>query len=294
MIFMTTTTDVRRGGAPARPVRPERLPLLGQMLDATRRGAVPVRRAFLQTTTAGADGTRKGPLAAFSRDIAALDAYLLIHAMASASDPYDTWFPASTWAQVAGLDTAAEQEAAKARWAKLVTKLERAQLVKRKRLGNKMNFVLLHESGDGSAYTRPTKDTDGYWFGLPHIYWTQEFDKQLTGPEKVMLLIALDQPDGFRMPTDRTPSWYGISESTAHRGFKGLERRGIIDVRTVTTMDAKSPTGWKEVLHYTTLGDWSIPARRKAMKARGVGKPARVAVSFDPAATDAPEAGVSS
>jgi hypothetical protein len=128
-----------------------------------------------------------------------------------------------------------------------------------------MNYVLLHESGNGEPYTRPTKGAHGYWFSLPHVYWTAEFDKALSMPEKLMLLIALDQPDAFRLPADRSPAWYGISESTARRGLHALQARGILHMDSEQEADPKSPTGWKTVLRYTTLGDWSQPSRKAAM-----------------------------
>lgn len=260
----TAPTPVE-GASSAAGERPTRMELLTPMLEGTQRGGVPIRRAFLQTPKPGLEGSRSAALSKLVRDEAALDAYLLITALASSSEPYDTWFPSSTWAQIARLDVYAEDKAAKARWAKLVTKLERARLVARKRRGNKMNYVLLHESGNGEPYTRPTKGVHGYWFSIPHVYWTAGFDKELTLVEKVMLFISLDQPDGFRLPADRAPAWYGISESTARRGLQALVARGILHRDSAQTVDPKSPTGWKTVLRYTTLGDWSQASRKAAM-----------------------------
>ena len=239
--------------------------LLKPMLEGTQRNGVPIRRSFLQKAKAGSDGTRAAKLARLTRDEKALDAYLLITALASSSEPYDTWFPASTWAQVARLDAAAEDDAAKAHWSKIVTKLASEKLIGRKRVGNKMNYILLDESGDGTPYVRPVKLSDGAWFSIPHFYWTEEIDKQVTHPEKLMLLIALDQPDNFRMPTDQTAAWYGISESTSRRGFNGLVDRGILSQTSTQVADPKAPTGWKTVLRYTTLGPWALSARRALM-----------------------------
>lgn len=253
------------------------------MLDNTHRGAVPIRRAFLQTEAAVA-GTRAGSMTKLLRDEAALDSYLLIHALASSSEPYDTWFPSATWAQVSRLADFATLDAAKSRWAKVTTKLVDARLIARERHGNKMSYVLLHESGNGDPYTRPTSKAHGTWFGLPYLYWTEEWDRQLSMAEKVMLLISLDQPDDFRMPADRAPAWYGVSESTARRGFHGLVDHGILTCRPEELPDAKSPTGWKQVLHYTTAGDWSLVSRRAAMtRSRGV--------TFAPTAPAAPVPG---
>jgi hypothetical protein len=245
--------------------RPTRIEMLTLMLDGTHRGGAPIRRSFLQTRTPHSSGTRAGKLSRLVRDVAALDAYLLISAMASSSEPYDTWYPSSTWAQVTMLDRYAEQAAAKARWSKAVRKLKSERLMRHKRVGNKMNYILLDESGSGEEYARPTKVAHGTWFSIPHFYWTQEFDDRLSLPGKVMLLISLDQQDNFRMPTDRAPSWYGISESTARRGFEELLDLGILARTSAQKADPKAPNGWKTELRYTTAGDWSLPERKKLM-----------------------------
>ncbi len=267
MVGMARTRD-RTPSAATTAARPDRLALLAQMLEATNRRTVPLRRAFLQTTKAGADGTRRSTLSRLARDSAALDAYLLIHAMASASEPYDTWYPVPTWVQVCGLTDFAELPAARSRWAKIASRLESEQLIARRRSGNRMSYILLDESGSGDPYLRPKVAAHGNWFSLPHAYWLQQLDRELNTPEKIMLLISLDQLDDFRLPADRAPSWYGISKSTARRGLHGLVDRGILTVRTANEPEAKSPTGWKQTLFYTTAGDWSRAARTEANKRR--------------------------
>jgi len=247
--------------------RPERVELLNLMLEKTARGGVPIRRAFLQTAKPHA-GTRASALAELvrTRDESALDAYLLIHAMASSSDPYRTWFPAATWARVTSLDAFAGEEAAKARWSKVVSKLVKLGLVKRERSGNKMNYWLLHENGTGEDYKRPTALAHGSWFSIPHHYWTAGHDQLLTLPEKAMLLIALDQPDASRLPYDQMPAWYGLSPSTAERGLTGLlGRLDYIDMSSEWKVEPKSATGWTEIRRYTTIGHWSISSRKAAL-----------------------------
>ena len=43
-----------------------------------------------------------------------------------------------------------------------------------------------------------------------------------------MLVIALDQQDGFPLPFNQAANWYGVSESTARRGLRGLEARDLL------------------------------------------------------------------
>jgi len=266
-VVMSFTATSNQTASPAvEPSRPERGELLASMLDQTARGGVPIRRAFLQRSQA-VDGTRASALASLvrARDEAALDAYLLIHAMASSSAPFRTWFPVSTWAQVAGFDLYASPEAAKARWSKIATKLTRLNLVRRERSGNRMNYWLLNESGNGEDYLRPRRLSHGSWFSIPHTYWTEGYDQSLNLAEKTMLLIALDQPDGSRLPYDQMPQWYGISAKTAERGLTSLVKKSFLEVEATMQIAPKSPTGWTEIRRYTALGPWSIDSRKSAI-----------------------------
>lgn len=258
----------RRRPAPLAP--PSRDLLLRDMLAQTGRLGVPVRRRFLQTLTPDPNGMSAGPLSKMlrARDSSTLDAFLLIHAMASSSEPYDAFYFSNAWVRLMRFDQGAEPSAASSRWAKTITRLEKLKLVKRERHGNNMHYLLLDESGDGSEYSRPTKLAHGRWFSIPHEYWLDGYDSSLSTPEKVMLLIALDQPDGFNLPYERASRWYGLSASTTKRGLTGLVNRGIISVDSDWVVSGKSPTGWIEVRRYTTLGIWSKSSRDRAMKTR--------------------------
>lgn len=262
-------------------VRPERDDLLREMLGATKRAVVPIRRVFLQTPrgTTAADGTRASLLREFARDTTTLDCYLWIAAMSSAAISSDTQrhsagYPAATWAQVAGLAEHAELDAAKTRWSKAVTRLVALRLIERERSGgkNQATYTLLHEAGTGEPYMRPTLADHGNWFTIPHNYWLDGWDRKFNAPEKLMLLIALDQKDGFDISPERAPAWYGLSRNTAQRGYKGLVEHGVLSRDIDYVADPKSPTGWREVIRYTTEGVWSRAARLKAGKTRKVAK----------------------
>lgn len=255
--------------------------LLAPMLKGTGRGFVPIRRAFLQKPP-GTEGSRGANLARLSRDGSALDAYLLIHALASSSEPYLARYPAATWVQLARLDETAEQDAAKSRWSKVVTKLAGLQLLERSRKGNDVQYLLLHESGDGTEYRRPTKQKHGHWLRLPYAYWLEGFDAALTHPEKLMLLIALDQLEEFILPFNQSASWYGIAESTARRGLRGLAERGLLTASTTWVAAPRSPTGWAEQYRYTLQGPFTRQAVEDAQAASRGGK-----VAFPAAGEDA-------
>lgn len=239
--------------------RPPRRDLLEPILDGTNRAFVPIRRTFLQLPK-GTIGPRGSTLAYLARNSFALDAYLFIHALASSSAPHVARYPAATWVQLVRLDETATFEAAKARWSKVVTKLTALRLIERERKGNEMIYRLLDEEGTGGPYTRPKKAEEGHWLRLPHSYWLSDFDHSLTHPEKLMLLIALDQVEDFRLPLDQSHNWYGISEATARRGLRGLEERELLTKTSSYVPAPRSPTGWIEEFRYTLRGPFSKAA----------------------------------
>lgn len=229
------------------------------MLEGTKRTFVPVRRAFIQKPR-GSVGGRGSSLASLARVGSALDAYLLVHALASSSEPYQAAYPAGTWVQLARLDEAASFDAAKSRWSKVVTKLAELRLVERERKGNDMRYRLLSEAGDGTPYKRPKSASDGHWLRLPYSYWLEKFDEELSHAEKLMLIISLDQADDFILPFNQVANWYGISEATARRGLRGLEGRGLLTKTSSHVVAPRSPTGWAEQFRYTLRGPFSKEA----------------------------------
>ena len=259
LIGMDKATRPHAGAKTAPQRRPPRRDLLIPMLEGTRRAFVPIRRGFIQKPR-GTEGGRGSSLALLARDGFALDAYLLLHALASSSEPYVAAYPAATWVQIVRLDEAATFEAGKSRWSKVVTKLVSLRLLERERKGNEMQYKLLHEAGTGEEYTRPKKAGDGHWLRLPYSYWIDEYDASLSHPEKLMLLIALDQQDDFPLPLNQSANWYGVSESTARRGLRGLEARGLLSKTSSFVPSPRSPNGWAEEFRYTLQGPFSKKA----------------------------------
>ncbi len=265
---MNNATRPGTGDTAAPRDRPPRRDLLVPMLEGTRRTFVPIRRAFIQKPR-GTQGNRGSGLARLARDSFALDAYLLIHALASSSEPYIAAYPAATWVQLVRLDEAVTFEAGKSRWSKVVTKLVSLHLIERDRKGNAMQYRLLHEASTGEEYRRPKKAEDGHWLRLPYSYWLDDFDADLTHPEKLMLLIALDQQDDFMLPLNQCTNWYGVSESTARRGLRGLEGRDLLAKASSFVASPRSPSGWAEEFRYTLQGPFSKKAVDEAQATNG-------------------------
>ncbi|WES66043.1 hypothetical protein P0L94_08195 [Microbacter sp. GSS18] len=244
---------------------PDRHEVLQTLLSTTARGGVPVRGDFVQLKQPNAAGSRIGPLASLTSDEPALDAYLLIHALASASSPYESTYPAMTWAHAADMTRYASPKSARQRWSKAVQKLKKLSLIQSERDGQQSKYTLLHESGNRAPYERPRQISQGGWITIPHAYWLDGFDRALPLVQKLMLLVALDQKPSFELPAARIPQWYGIPESTAKRGLRGLEERGILTVGKNSTLNLKSPTLRRTVNVYSTTGIWTHAERKKAM-----------------------------
>ena len=220
--------------------------------------------------------SRASVLAKFNRGTH-LDAFLFIHALASAKEPYEATYPAGSWAHALGLDasTGVDDEdlsTAKTQWSKIVRKLQDLNLIKRKRAGNHVSWVLLNESGDGSDFVRPKNAADGHWFVLPEEYWLDGHDQSLSLPAKVMLLIALSSKPGFTLPLERAREWYGVSRSTAQRGFKELEEHGLLTYEKGWRLDPSNPRMWSEERHYQLVGAFEQDVIRAAMSSRRSGR----------------------
>ena len=232
--------------------------------------------SFVQTPPVAERADRGAKLGQLvrSRSASYLDAYLLIQAMASSNPPYEVWYPAQSWVHALGLNTATGSDsrtvspAARSQWSKIIRKLVETKLITRHRSSNKMQYVLLDESGDGSPYVRSTKLEQGTWFMIPHAYWIDGHYMTMTLAAKAMLLVALSSKEKFVLPFDRVQDWYGLSASTARRGFKELEDLGILSYDQGWRAEPKSKTTWAEVRTYTLHGVWSLASRRKSISQR--------------------------
>lgn len=84
------------------------------------------------------------------------------------------------------------------------------------------------EDGSGAEWDNPGSNPatigKGY-LTIPHAYWTTGLVDRLSFPGKALFLIMLSETTkdrSFAMAAERAPSWYGVSERTAERGYKEL------------------------------------------------------------------------
>jgi hypothetical protein len=238
---------------------------LEDLLDDTKRRVVPIRTTFVQQGRGAA--TKPGPLHLFlkAHDERGLDAYLLVHAMASASSPWNCRMVSDAWVSALGLNDTAATASAKTALSKIMRRLEKRRLITRVRSQRLSDVVLLKEDGSGEPYVR---DLNENWLQFPHAYWLEEHYKTLGLPAKVMLIVALSLPDRFWLPYEYAHAWYGVSSDSAEEGLRELRATGLLAVEHTYVKAPRSATGWTERLLYTLQGSFSTAERKKASRIR--------------------------
>lgn len=239
-----------------------------ELLERSKRTAVPIRKTFVQQGTGKV--RQPGPLGRLlkHRDDRALDLYLLVHAAAS-GDPFDITLPAAVWVRAAGLK---QSPSALSTVSKAFRRIDAAGLITRKRVGGRSKLTLLDESGTGLPYARPSGKTDTY-LKLAHEYWTSDWFRRLGSPAKVMLLIALSLDDGFYLPLEKGPDWYGISSDTVGRGFGELVKHGLLTYEDKQKKAPLSPQGYTTTRSYQLNPPFGPVRSQHPTKQRASSKP---------------------
>lgn len=254
------------------PPPPDQDTILDGLLAQSKRGIVPIRKTFVQQ--GHGKTTRPGPLAQFvkAHDTRGLDAYLLVHALASGGD-HSVQYPANTWVHALGLNETGTTASARGAVSKIMKRLADRNLINRNRVGRELSVALLNEDGKSAEYGHP-HHTNERWLRLPYSYWRHGHYKSLSLPAKAMLLIALSLKEEFQLSADQAPKWYGISSDTAERGLRQLRKEDILHGDYEWEVNPRSPTLYTQRWTYTLRGDFSQEARDAASTSRGVEKTA--------------------
>lgn len=225
------------------PVRP---PIASQtetvaaiLRESKRPGRIPIRKSFVQTGVGV--GAAPGLLAEFTRRgrSSAFDQYLLFLAWASGGK-HDVRRDSRIWARaVVGRDDEAARRTISRNW----RFLKELKLVSTSRAGRLTKVVLLQEDGSVKPYKYPST-TGAQYFQLPFAYWADGWYADLGLPGKAVLLISLSLLDFFRLPSDRGPSWYGMSPSTIERGLRELRRNDLLEARFAAKPAPLAPAGY--------------------------------------------------
>lgn len=231
------------------------------LLANAKRAFVPIRKAFVQVPRSLAvdPNRRAGPLSGFvaRKDRRALDAFLIILAATSSGgetgNDWTTTHPIMVWARAFGTTQSAERSSAANAVSKVLHRLEERRLIERSRSGRerKIKVRLLREDASGHAYTRPAgSEAAERFLRLDHAYWEQDWQSRLALPGLAMLLVALCEKQGFTLPSERVPGWYGWSADTAERGFAELEEVGLLHKVKYRRKEPLSASGYGMVNKY--------------------------------------------
>jgi hypothetical protein len=270
-------------------------------LERSKRPALPLARGFLQGRNNKNGRVVPGPLSSFvgrGRDTA-LEQYLLLHAIASGeAEGFDVRLGAATWARAIGgyfdPNTGVMDDAALHAVSRNWKFLRDIKLVETERVGRKVRARLLADDGSGDPYKHvgagmKGKKLDGPgYFKLPYAYWRQGWHEELSLPAKAMLLVALSQGDGFALPYNKLPEWYGISSTSGQRGLAELRDRGLLHRERHRRRDPESPVGFADVYHYQLLPPFGPRGEPSASKPKSWIGPASKAKSKRPARAKRP------
>ena len=143
-------------------------------------------------------------------------------------------------------------------------------LVDRTRV-RRMAHVVPRREDTKSDYERPNgqKRIDRY-FQLPGAFWTEKWFDSLSLPGLCMLLLLLketnDNDAEFHVTHKQVEQWYGISASSAAKGFTELEDLGLVSVRRDQIKAGLALKGYTYHLYYSLNGDFSTAARSSGAK----------------------------
>ncbi|WP_020171218.1 hypothetical protein [Gordonia polyisoprenivorans] len=223
------------------PQRLKEAKRLAALLVTERRQTIPLRAEFVRDVNARPnDGPPDTKLRELVRrggsDGLLLKLYLALIWRCSAP-PFDTEISARLWSNLLALPSYEHNVGAR-RVSKALTTLQDLNLVKLERIsGDSSRVTLLHESGDGSAYTLPFggRNPDAYYLRVPVELWTSGKMHELGTPGVAMLLALLaEQPkNGGEVwwSTRRFESRIGLSVSTRTRGTKELVAAKVLFTR---------------------------------------------------------------
>ncbi|WP_191564900.1 ArsR family transcriptional regulator [Janibacter melonis] len=147
--------------------------------------------------------------------------------------------------------------------------LERLHLIERTRQGRALQVKPRREDGK-KPWTDPglvRSNREETYFILPGAFWTDHLFAELSLGELAMLLIIAaetSKDDEVHLTAEQVHDWYGISASTAKKGFNDLVQRGLANRRVDYVKAPLSSTGTTAHHYYSLTGSYSSGARAAA------------------------------
>ncbi len=166
---------------------------------------------------------------------------------------------ASVWARALGLSNSPSSRSAVS---KALRRLEDLALITRVRAGNRTKVVLCREDGSGEVYVHPSQVRERY-LKVSYDYWRKGWHHRLSLRGKVVLLIGLSLNEGFILPQERGPDWYGISADTVQRGLHELIEHELLGVESIRKKAPLAPEGFTLERHYTLHAPFKLARAKK-------------------------------
>jgi len=261
------SSDTTKGGGSDPTGEDERSPATPEstreaLVRATGGGYLPVRRVFVQKHDGANRGSTLGRLVR-QRKRRELILYLLVLTRWSAEDRA-AW-PADVWLRALEVNVQPQLTWSRSSLSEAWTELVRLKLVNRRR-ERRLSKITPRREDRKTGYERPDgKAQADQYFTLPGEFWTERWFDRLSLAGIAVLLILLKETnknDEVQLTHAETALWYGISESTAKKGYGELDGAGLVNVRSEYRMGNFSATGLVEERFYSLTGPFSTDARR--------------------------------
>lgn len=267
MISDTTTETV--SGADAEAVRSTPETTRATIVRSTGSGYTPVRHSFVQKFEAKKK-SRASTLAKLVRlrKRRELILYLLALTCWDPEGKYPAW-PAAVWLRALDAGPKATMTWSRSSLSESWTGLVGLKLVTRHRERRRSRITPRAETGK-AAYVRPDgKRTEDHYLVLPGVFWTDLWFDRLSLAGVAVLLILLKETgknEEVHLTHAETAAWYGISDSTAKKGYQELLDYGLATKRDEYIQADYAEDGVTVRRHYSLTGDFSTTAREKARK----------------------------
>ncbi len=206
---------------------------IGFMRRNSERDAVPPMMAML-----GSGGGRGGDVR--------LKLYLSL-LWASPGGKHDTEFVATDWAQLLGLPQFATKGKRRG-YEALSWLVSQGFIEKQERPGRSSVVTVLHESGSGAAYTKPSdqrsKGGVPTYRRLQSAWWTNAWMAATSGRALAFWLILMDESnndaktDAVWLSESQTSSKYAVSPYLRQRAMRELKHFDLITTRRQFTREA--------------------------------------------------------
>lgn len=232
------------------------------IIRSTGSGYAPVRHVFVQKHEGKSRASTLGRLVK-ERKRRELILYLLVLTAWDADQRRSPW-PAAVWLRALTVRQTPNLTWSRSSLSETWTSLVKLKLITRRRELRRSRITPRREDRK-DVYLRPDgQSTENLYFTLPGEFWTNLWFDRLSLAGVAVLLILLKETNReaeFHLTYAETASWYGVSETTAKKGYKELVAMGLADYRDDVRRSNYTEDGLTTKRYYRLLGAFSTQAR---------------------------------